>query len=211
MEIKAKDNLESEKEDNVVGDLYASQSGIVYSSFIQKGVLLVKNNYYVHKDDLLVSGNLKYNINKIEYVKAKGIVIACTFDVIDYKIEKIKTELVRSGRIEIFELYKFQNANIKSKFDIYETEIIEGKYFFSKDKIIVYELVEKREVYDYDDAFKFVSSLIESEFNKNVVHEDEKILDIILLKNSEDEQMYYFTFLVKSFKNIAYFKEYKEE
>lgn len=211
VDIRAKDDLKTEETDNTVGDLYASQSGIVHSSFIQKGVLLVKNNYYVHKDDLLVSGNLKYNINKVEYVKAKGIVIACTFDVLDKKIEKFKTELVRSGKIEIFELYKFQNSNIKSKFEIYETEIIEGKNFFSKNKIIVYELIEKREAYDYDDALKYATSMIKSEFKENVVHKDEKILDIILFKNSEDEGNYYFTFLVKALKNIAYFKEYKEE
>ena len=210
VEIRAKDKLDSNIEDNIVGDLYASESGIIYSTYIKKGVLLVEENFYVNKGDLLVSGNLKYNINKIDYVKASGFVIACTFNFHDVKVKKNNNDIIRSGRIESFELYKFQNKNINSNFDIYETEIKEGKYFFSKDKVVVYELIENKIIYSYDEALEYAKSIVESDFNERVVHEDEKILEIILHEVKEDDEYYYYTFLVKALKNIAYFKEYVE-
>lgn len=208
IELKPKDNYNIKEEDDKVGDLIAKEAGIIYSSYIQKGVLLVKQNYYVNKGDILVSGNLKYNINQEEYVKASGYVIACVFDIVNIEIEKVETNIIRSGRIEIINQYKFMNKDIESDFEMYETEIIEGKYFFSKDKIIVYELTETLNNYTYDEALNYSKSKIINDFNQNVVHNDEKILDIFLLKNSEDKTKFYFTYLVKSYKNIAEFKEY---
>lgn len=209
IDLRPKDNFNVNIEDNKVGDLVANQNGIIYSSYVQKGVLLVKQNHYVMKDDVLVSGNLKYNINQEEYVRARGFVIACVFDMIEIEVQKEQSNLIRSGRIQVYNQYKFLNKEIVSDYEIYETEIIEGKYPFSKDKIIVYELIEVINEYSYDEALEYAKSQVLSDFNNDKVHKDEKIIESILINNQEDSNNYYFTFIVKAYKNIAVFKEYK--
>lgn len=209
--VKAKDNLDVNHDSDTVGDIYASHDGIVYKTFVKRGKLLVQNNFFVRKGDLLVSGNLLYGSKDISYdyyVKAEAFILACVFDIVNIEIKKIESSLKRSGKIEVFKSFSFINKKLNCSFENYETEIIESDSLFKRDKIICYELIESINYYSYDDALLMAKSIIFSEFNEKVVHNDEKIIDIYLNKYTYDEDYYYFNFLLKSYKNIALFKEF---
>lgn len=195
---------------NVKGDIVSSKEGIIRYFFIKKGVNLVKDSQSVKKGDVLVSGNLLIYNDAVDYIHPIGIILAEVVETEYIKIKKKEIEYIRTGKIQIkdeitiFNLKKKRNPN----FEIYEEEVISiiNNKLIKKNKIIYYEIKEIFNYYNEDDAKKYSFSMIEKEFNKNKIHNKEKILEYFLLEVNEDNEYYYFKYLVKKIINISEFR-----
>lgn len=193
----------------VVGDIVSSKDGIIRYFFIKKGVNLIKDNQSIKKGDVLVSGNLLINNNEIEYIHPIGIILAEVVETKNIKVKKIEIDNIRTGKIQLDNSIKLFNKNFKKcKFKEYEEEsnIIFDYKVISKVKTIYYEINEVVNYYDYDDALKYSYSIIEKEFNDNKIHDKEKILEHFLINYTEDDNYYYFKYMIKKIENISEFK-----
>ena len=195
---------------NVKGDIIAARDGIIRYYFIKKGVNIIKDNQSVKKGEVLVSGNLLIKNEKVKYIHPLGLVLA---EVVDYEIAKVKkvnNEYVRTGKIEIKDIYQFMNYNRKIKIDFTmyeeENELLFDYKIIKKTKNIYYEVKEIINYYDKESAKKYAYSKLEKEFNDVKIHDKEKIVEIILLSEYEDNEYYYFKYLVKKIINISEFK-----
>lgn len=193
----------------VIGDIVSSKDGIIRYFFIKKGVNLIKDNQSIKKGDILVSGNLLIKNEQTEYIHPIGIVLAEVVENKNIKVKKRETEYVRTGKIQLDNSIMLFNKNFKKcKFDQYEEEtykIFDYK-IISKFKTIYYEVSEVINYYDYDEALEYSYSIIEKEFNNNKVHDKEKILEHFLLDYTEDDNYYYFKYMIKKIENISEFK-----
>lgn len=194
---------------NLKGDIISNRDGIIRYYFIKKGVNLIKDNQSIKKGDTLISGNLLINNNEVDYIHPIGIVLAEVVDTHNIKIKKRNVEYLRTGKIEIFENVQIFGLNNKEcsfyMFDI-EEEIIFDYKFIKRIKKIYYEIKEIICFYNKEDAIRMSYSMIEKDFNNNKVHEREKILESYLLEYYEDDEYYYFKYMVKKILNIAEFK-----
>ena len=196
---------------NIIGDIISNKDGIIRYFFIKKGVNLIKDGQSVKKGDVLVSGNLLIKNDKIDYIHPVGIILAEVVEEEYVKVKKINTDYIRTGKIEIKENIYFFNLNNnkkKCKFDIYEEDVfnIINNKIIKKDKIVYYEIKEVSNYYNEEDAMKYSYSIIEKKFNENKVHDKERILEHFLLYTNEDNDYYYFKYLVKKIVNISEFK-----
>ena len=88
-------------------------------------------------------------------------------------------------------------------------------YFCDNNSLLIVKYVEGIEVISYeellklynkDDALKLSFSLIEKEFNDKKIHTKEKIIESYLLEYNEDNEYYYFKYMIKKIINITEFK-----
>lgn len=194
----------------IKGDIIAKSQGIVKYYFVKKGVCLVKDNQSINFGDILITGNLQYYNNKSEYVHPVAIVLAETVNKENIKIKKQEITFKRTGKIKIDYFYNFNNKNSKCKdyFSMYECidEVVFNYNNIKKIKRIYYEVEEVFNYYSADNAYLYALSLIEKQFNEQKIHSKEKIVNINLLHQNEDEEYYYYTFLIKKIINVAEFK-----
>lgn len=194
----------------IKGDIIATHDGIIRLYYIKKGVTLIKDNQSVKKGDVLVSGNLLYNNQMVDYTHPVGIVLAEVGSYETVEIPKIEKKYVRTGKIKIFESYSFLKFKPKYKvsFEMYEQEekIIFNKGIITKNKIIYYEIKEVYNYYDQKSSLNYAISKIDKEFNSNKIHDKEKILECILLQKYENDNSYYYKFFIKKIINISEFK-----
>lgn len=195
---------------NIFGDLYSNRDGIIRYYFIKKGVNLIKDNQSIKKGDILISGNLLINNNGILYTHPIGIVLA---EVVDYEIVKVKKNnyvYLRTGKIEQEEGYSFFGKNRKDKcsFNMYDVEesIVYDYKIIKKYKKIYYEVKEVEISYIYEEAEIYSKSYIYKKFNDYKINEKERIINCLLISYFEDDDYYYFKYLVKKIINIAEFK-----
>lgn len=197
-------------ESNVLGDIVASESGIIRYYFIKKGVNLIKDNQSVNKGDVLISGNLLIKKEQTEYIHPIGIVLAEVVSIEKVKVDKIITSYIRTGKIKIIEKYIFFNKfkNNDCDFEMYEMEesIIFGNKYLKKIKVIYYEVKEVINYYTQEEAQKYAYSIIEKNFNNNIIHEKERIIESFIIDFYEDDKCYYYKYLIKKIINISQFK-----
>lgn len=195
---------------NLKGDIVASRDGIIRYYFIKKGVNLIKDNQSIKKDEILISGNLLINNEQVKYIHPIGIVLAEVVDYENIRVKKVNTEYIKTGKIKINEVVSLFNFKAKDKceFEMYDEEnkILFDYKFIKKTKNIYYEVKEIINIYNQEQATKYAYSLIEKNFNDNKIHDKETILEIYLIKASEDDEYFYYNFLVKKIINIASFK-----
>lgn len=198
-----------DNESNLKGDLVATRNGIIRYYFIKKGVNLIKDNQSVKYGDTLVSGNLLINNNQVDYIHPIGIILAEVVDIHNIKIKKNDVLYLRTGKIEIDDKIQFLNyKKEKCSFHMYEIEketLFDFKYI-KKIKNTYYEIKEVYLNYNKDDALKLSFSLIEKEFNDKKIHTKEKIIESYLLEYNEDNEYYYFKYMIKKIINITEFK-----
>lgn len=201
---------------NIPGDIVSKKNGIIKYYYIKKGVNLIKDNQSVLKNDILISGNLKYyNEGKIKYIHPVGIILAEVVDTYNIKVNKVNKEFIRTGNIDI----KYQRMifnyklNAKTNFEYYdeeETKIIDLK-IYKKIKITYYEVKEVISTLNKEEAERYSYSLIEKDFNENKVHNKEHIIASHISNFYEDDNFYYYKYIVKKLENICEFKAVKLE
>lgn len=192
---------------SIPGDIISDFDGIIRYYFISKGVNLIKDNQSIKKGDILVTGNLKYyNEGEIKYIHPVGIVLGEVVCKEKLKINKKETSLIRTGRIEEKKSY-FNNKNENCSFKKYEKSFkIKDYKIFKIYYITYYEIVETYNYFNEEEAKAYSESLLYKKFNENVIHEKEKIVNIFLTNQYEDNDYFYFEYIVKKIINICSFK-----
>lgn len=196
-------------EENVKGDLIASQDAIIKMYYVKKGVVLIKEMQAVNAGDVLVTGNLKYHIGQVEYIKADGIVIGETLKYEIVKVEKKITNESRTGRIEVIKKIVFfdQNPNVESHFkdyDVIKEEVFNISSFIKMIRYTIYEKSILIQEYTLEQALAFAKSKIQKDFTPSKY---ETIKSIQLVRSEETEENFYFKFVVKKYENIAVFQK----
>ena len=204
-------------EEKTPGSYYARKDGIVKMYHLEKGVVVVQEEQFVHKGDLLISGEIIHYNNKLELIRAKGFVIAEVLEYKDYTISKEIIEIIRSGKMksqtQIFLFGKHINKE-KIPFENYEIEEVSLKKFlgnlFVIRKVNIYEIKEVRNVYNEEEATQYALSHVYRDFRAEKTNEFEKIIYNNLVKIEEDENYFYVRLIVKSHLNIAKFIPFPE-
>lgn len=204
--------LDPKKEnENLSGSLYAKKDAIIKRYHVEKGIVMIQEEQYVNKGDLLISGDIIHYDNSIEQIHPSGYVIGEVLEYYDYTIKKKEIKTIRNGKI-YYEDYFYLKEKILGKedilFDIYDEETIElnnylnlvskkRKYYYQKESII--------NEYDLNSAVDFAISLIYKEFLIRKTNKYENIKYIKLARKNEDSENYYLKFVVKSEESIAEF------
>lgn len=199
---------EKKDEEKLPGSLYAKKDAIIKKYHVEKGIVMVQEEQYVKKGDLLISGDIIHYDNTIEEINPKGYVIGETLEYYDYTVSKIKTNNIRNGKVTYKDYYFLKDKMIgKDKYEeeydevvkmnLFNLFFIKRRYYYYRDDI--------KTVYDEDEALNLAKSLIYKEFIKNKTEKEEKIIYIKLARFSEDSDNYYFRFVVKCEERIEEF------
>jgi len=199
-------------DDGIVGDYIASRDAIIKAYYVKKGIIFIYESLYVSKGDLLVSGNLKYHLNEIEYIKPQAIIIGEVLEYKSIKVEKNITRTERNGNLIIKNHLSLFNKPVFSKSpnetETEKKDVLNILDFIKIQKSYYYEVEEVKINYNYDEAFTYAKSLIRKEFPDN---DYEKIIFMKLVSYTEDDNYYDFKFIVKKHENIAQFVPYNQE
>lgn len=187
-----------------IGNIIAKKDGIITSFISYSGKLLVSQNDYVKKGDILILGN----------ESVKGYVLADTYEEITIKVDKVITNLEYSGqksKYNTFKLFNFSfNLGKKKTYkekDIKSKKVFNIPYLFSLYKKVEYEKKEYIYEYDLNDAIAYGENVIRDNFLANQKLNEEKIVIIIVISYKENEDFYEITYLVKKNESIGEFSE----
>lgn len=196
----------------VKGDIVAGENGIIRYYFVKEGVCIIKDNQSVKKGDILVSGNLDYYNNKSKYIHPSAIILAEVVSKEKIKIKKNNEMYIKTGNIKIDSFYSMFSKE-KDYFDMYEytDETIFSIGKIKKIKRTYYEIALTNNVYNKDSSYLYALSIIDKNFNEKKVHEKETILEKELIDSSEDNDYFYYSFLVKKIVNISRFQAVRLE
>lgn len=199
-------------DDGIVGDFVASRDAVIKVYYVKKGVVLIVESQTVKQGELLVSGNLKYHLNQVEYIKPQAIIIGEVLEYQNVRVRKHFSRTDRSGEITIKTYFTLFNKKLFSKlpYEQYQEDEVEVFNFldFIKLKRSIYYQVEEVDIeYNYDDAISYAKSLIRKDFNPGLY---EQIIFIELVSFIEDSDYYDFKFIVKKHENIALFVPYNQ-
>ena len=196
------------------GALYAKKEGIVKEYHVEKGTVLIQEEQYVNRGDLLISGEVPHYNDVVEWVRAKGYVLAEVLQYHDYTVPKKTSELIRTGRLEIYKAYVLFGRQINKTPSQFENYVVEegptkgGKIFQIK-TFYRYEIKEVSTVYNEEEAVEYAKSLVYKEFRHAKTVEKERIVYNRLVRIEADENYYYIRLIVKSYQNIAEFMPYQ--
>ena len=206
VEIEPTTTKEIIEEDKTLGDIVAKKSGVVVEYAVFGGSGLVSSNLYVKEGDILISGTTQ---------KAKGYVLATVYEQITIDVLKIDDvteytgEALNYNQIKIFN--KIFNISKKENYessDLTSKVIFNIPYILSVNKIEEYEKNDIIYTYDKKSAISYAASIIEDEFTKSKILNDEKILRIEDLVVIEDSNSFKITFLVKKIESIGEFRKH---
>lgn len=194
------------------GSYYAKYDGIVKRYHLEKGIVLVQEEQYVAKGEKIISGAIPYQNQEIEYIRAKGYVIAEVLQYKEFRFPKTQLKIERTGKmIPAGELYIFNkrignNKNTFSEFVIEENNVFNLFNIIKKKDVYYYETKNIKNVLSEEDAINYAKSLVEKEFRAQKVNPFEKIIFNELVKiEVEDNDYYYIKLIVKTYQNIAEF------
>lgn len=201
------------------GDLVAKKDGIIKMYKIRHGLPLIQYNQFVRSGELLVTGNLRYNYGDESafYVPSEGVVYAEVWETVNVTVPKQLIETSYTGRIKtkkVLYLFGFQITikEVDSLYEKYDTEekldvisVMKYKIPIGWKKIHYLEKSDIISIYDEDTSLTYAESKIRHDLLSKF-KEGEKILTINLVKQSEDEENYYYTFFVQTYEDIAIFQ-----
>ena len=193
------------------GSLYAKKDAIIKRYHVEKGIVMIQEEQYVNKGDLLISGDIVHYDNTIEQIHPLGYVIGEVLEYYDYSIKKKEIKTIRNGKIYCEDYFYFKERLIGKEnilYEDYEEESYQLNSFFNllyKKRKYYYQKEEIIKEYDLDSAITFATSLIYKEFISNKTNKYENIKYIKLARYSEDDENYYLRFVVKSEESIAEF------
>ena len=212
--VNNKDIINNDEKE-IKGSLYSKYDAVIEGYFIEKGSSEIRLNRSVNKGDLLISGYIKHYNETLEYVEAKGYVIGTVIEEELLNIEKVKTEIVRTGNYQEKTIYVFNGKvlnNPISKYENYETEykdVFNLFKIFNVKKVIFYELVTNESYYNIDKAKEVALQEIDKKFNEEKRYDFEKIIDKKIISIIENEYVYEICVSVKKKVDITEFIEGK--
>ena len=205
VEIEPTTTKDIKSEDNISGDIIASKNAVINEYVIFSGSTIISSNQYITKGSILISGNGG---------RAKGYVLATVYEQKEIvvsktnKVSELSGDRISYNQIEVFT--KVFDINKKERYNdstLTKKVIFNIPYLLCVNKIEEYEKNDIIYTYDKESAVKYAATIIEDEFIKNKVLNDEKILRIQELVVIEDEESFKITFLIKKIESIGEFKE----
>lgn len=201
------------------GDLVARESGLITSFHVRQGIVLVTENQYVEKGQLLVSGNLNYKWPDRPgfYVPAEGNVKARVHR--ERVVEVLKEQQITAytGKVKshsylnLFGLkipLKAQGEGFKDYDEIKRTnnvKIFNRELPFGIKKVHYYEKNDIIRLYDENASLLYARSVIYYELSQ-MFEEGDELVDLLLLQREETEDRYIYHFLLITNENIAEFR-----
>lgn len=201
----------------VAGDIIANRSGIISQFKVFNGKPCITENQYVKRGEILISGNLLAGTDQpnVQYTNAKGNVLAYTYEEKTVIIQKKHHNIEKTGAVNSYMGVSFFGNNIpfqSTKFQENELKInsvFTIPYLFAVKKFHEYEKRDILYTYDKQNAIIYGKSLIQAEFNKQKVVDQEQIQKLEVLTIAETEESFTIMYLVKSLQSIGVFKEYE--
>ena len=184
------------------GNLISKATGIVKEFRIYEGKHELYANKYVKAGDILVLGLGK---------EARGLILGEVYDYKEIKIKKQIAEDMFTGDFDNYERFTIFGCNFLFHKDKAFMRFDENeKKIFDLGIIKYYDIQELEKcdimtIYNYDEAYQYAKSIIIQEFNQNKEYQEEKIMAMELYQKSEDEDYFYFTFLVQKQINLGMF------
>lgn len=198
--------------ENKPTDIVSLVDGKVVGYEVEKGVPVVGINQIIKKGDVLISGNVNYQINPSNLenlVHSEGIVLIeyATYEQIVIPKETSFVNLNHSNKkYNIFYIFnKRVGKNRKEDINtfIVKNNIIDVEKIFRIEENVIYFKEEKTKKIVYKDAKVLSEQQIYSEFVKDKVASGEKIEFIKYINFLEDENQFIFYYLVKYIKNAT--------
>ena len=201
------------------GDLIASKTGLIKKFQVKHGIVLIDQNQYVKEGQILVSGNLRYHYEDESnfYVPAEGKVYAEVWYTDTVTVQKESMNVEYTGKISEEKSLSLFGLNLKYRSSSHEYE--EYDIITEDDYLNIFSIklpigIKKRQfyeknaiinVYDEKTAYAYALSKIRYQMTQGFT-EGDKILDIELIKQTENEKTFSFTFFIKTYENIAEFQ-----
>lgn len=194
------------------GSLYSKKDAIIKKYHVEKGIVVIQEEQYVKKGDLLISGDIIHYDQTVEHIHPKGYVIGEVLNYYEYTIPKVITNNIRNGKISYKDYFYYKNKIIGKnvvddsdyeeiiKRNIFDLFYVKRRYYYERENI--------KTIFSLDEAKSYAKTLIYKDFLSNKVNNLnnlEKIIYIKLARSSEDEKNYYFKFVVKSEESIGEF------
>jgi len=199
------DELSSLKSNHISnGYLVAKKDSIIDSFYVYGGNLEVYKNKFVKKGDILISSGMQSG--------GAGLVLGYTYEKIEMKINKVeKCEEISSNTQSYFQIEAFNNSfNVSKKASFNEFSYSENIIFnlFDIFRIKKIEETEKSVIiktYDLNEAIELGKNEIINAFNKAMVSNHERIIDILPYNTVDDKACYKITYIVKKLESIGEF------
>lgn len=190
------------------GSLYAKKDAVIKKYHVEKGIVMIQEEQYVKRGDILISGDIIHYDETIEKIHPQGYVIGEVLEYYDYEIKKIVNDNVRNGKMTYKDYFYFKDKLIgyDKNSNEYEEVIVKNLFnlFYIKRRYY-YEKSNIKTIYNSIEAENYAKTLIYKNFLLNKKNKDERIIYIKLVRSSEDNNNYYFRFVVKSEESIEEF------
>ena len=150
-------------------NIISTKDSIVTRIITHKGTELVDINDHVSKDQILISGSIKYNDEIKKQVCASGTVYGTTWYTIDLSIPNNKEIITKQDKHRYNIIFKYNNKTKKLLKDKYKDYIIEQKKIvniFGLEIYIQKETKVKKEIKPYTE--EEINNLIDTKLNKTL-------------------------------------------
>lgn len=171
-------------------DIYATKEGIIKKIIYEEGVALLEVNDYVHKGDIIISGDIKKDEELLKKVCARGKVYAEVWYMVNVSIPITKEERIRTGKkrynLKIISPH-FNDFIFKSRIKEYDEEnkvllkIFNTTIFLTKE----YEITKNTVTYTNEEIINQALELSKQKINDEL-DEEEKIIYQKVLKKEEN-------------------------
>lgn len=203
-----------EKYGDEKGNLVSRYNAYVTGIKLKKGVSLITINQMVKKDEILITGNLKYHLstnNVDDYIHPVGSVFGKVIEEVEIKVAKVSSVKMLSGKVTKYFQILINNKKIlssKKYYDEYEeveSSVFNALNFFRILRINQYEKEEIIVEHNEESSYQFACSEIQREFLKNKTDECEEIINYELINSKIENEFYVYKFRIKMIINIAKF------
>ena len=211
VEVTPRIKNKKEEDNTSSSSIYASHNGVVKHINVISGTRIVDVNDYVHKGDLLISGNILKNDEVVGSINAKGNVYAEVWYIVNTSVPLEYYEYSRTGKI----INHYYLDILGKKFTLigkYDSDNTVNKTYTIIDKpYLIFKLYKERKIEyknskislskkeAYNKAIKYSEERIES-----TLKDDEYIISKKVLKKEAKYSKINIEVFFKIYKNIGY-------
>lgn len=200
------EKIDLKLQNNNIHKLYKSiiskYNAVIYGISCNEGVVLINLNQFVKKGEELV-------IRKDDKSSCDAVIVGNVLEKVTITVRKNKISFGYTGNlkykynVKVGKNYLFNFGKIYDEQMIKIENLINLFNFISVVKEIHYEQDYYLITYDYDSALRYAESMIYYQLDLERKSHLEKIKEIKLLNYHEDENKFYFEFIVNQIKSIG--------
>ena len=199
-------NIELPNNNNniLVKSIRSKYNAVIHGISCKEGVVLVNLNQFVKKGEELV-------VRKDDESTCNAVIVGNVLEKEIIVVRKNKISFGYTGNMEckynlkvgknylfkLNEFYSEQTIKIENLVNIFNIIVIVKEIAYEQDYCLIN--------YDYDSAYRYAESMLYYKLELERKSPLEKINDIKLLSYSEDDDKYYFEFIVNQVKSIGFY------